>query len=289
MQEKPPVIPFLFFVAVIITLAGIAIYGGTRPKYVRANPTQTKHTADHLPLINTDILADLQKDPKAVEAFNAIAKEHQLLKIVHVPKSGYWIEIGGDKKEFKTNSSLWLVQEDGTIKKIFSGIAGECSDFTWKETGELETNNVVLYHSVSPCEGGTSHDIHEYTLDGLEVFTLEYSSPGNTFDLTSYQFAHEEMSVGLVFDTKCPETYVEGTPIPTVLLKNLRVNKKLIPLKQERIACSPWYENGLIEPDVSDITYTNSTLSFTLPNTQHVYIDTEKVFIDASAAASITD
>lgn len=295
MSKNPPVIPFLFFVAVVITLAGIAIYAGTRPRPTKVvTPQKNIMQAEHkltanMPLADSATLAELQKDPKAAEAFNAVAKEHQLIKLVRIPKSGYWLEIGGDKRAFETNSSLWLVQEDGTIKKIFSGIAGECSDFTWKEAGELETDRVVLYHSVSPCEGGTSHDIHEYTLDGLEVFTLNYSSPGNAFNITSYQFAHEEMSVGLVFDAKCPETYVEGAPIPTVLLKSLRVNKKLIPLKQERIACSPWYENGLIDPDVSDIEYTNSVLSFALPNSQQVHIDTKKVFIDATAAVSIID
>ena len=90
MKHQPPVIPFLFFVAVIITLSSIAVYAGLKYQFIRNVPPVVVNQASAQEPATTeqeevDVMEELQKDPQASAAFENINATYQLAKFIKIP------------------------------------------------------------------------------------------------------------------------------------------------------------------------------------------------------------
>lgn len=268
MKHQPPVIPFLFFVAVIITLSSIAVYAGLKYQFIRNVPPVIVNKASAQEPATTEpgeanVMEELKKDPQAIAAFENLSATYQLAKFIKVPDQGYWFQLDS-RQNNKDKSELWLVDGNGVAKKVFEGPTGGCGvkDFNWELLSE-EKSILLTYSNPGTCHGGTHSEINEYNSDGelMVNITKDDSSPVYI----------NGAKIDLAFTGNCDVASTEKNP--TVQLRGITIDEQLIKLnKPEIIDCAGYFDTYLL-PGFQNMDYKNRTLVLELPNKQNVSIN----------------
>lgn len=271
MKNSPPVIPFLFFVAVIIVLSGSMLYFGIYQNKNQSNSTQAEilvkqNTRSSMIITSANVILD----PDAAKAFTLVSEYFTLKKMIQTPNGDYWFEVGpadSDVIDLRAKSSLWHVSgkesEYGLVEKKYEGQSGYCAEFNW----ELEGEDIVLRHMESPCEAGASYKTHIFSQDGSTKMQLSYSLPGNSITI----FDNGMTNISTEMDACQEDQLKDGKPLPKIKLHGLRINDTIIPLEQSvTLSCIHYYDEYLMAPSIEnvDFAYKENKLSFTLPNGQ---------------------
>lgn len=286
MKNRPPVIPFLFFIAVIITLASIAVYAGNMHyPIVAANKNLNKQEviigSNESPELEESGQMDpaearLNQDETAQQMYEAISTTNELVKFIKAPDQSYWFQIDSRHKD-TANTTIWRVSRDEynnhVGKEIFSARIGGCTEeeVKWDITEEEQKGNILLdYDYARFCHGGVVREINEYTAKGENLLKIT----SNDYNEVSVN----GIDIRLDISDKCPETYSEEEMIPTVKVLGLKIGKEKIKFdKQPTVQCSGELGGGLWWlPGFYNLSYQEGILTLKLPDgKQSALIDTE--------------